>query len=183
MFYYFSRYSDCQYADRLCIYKLLHHRHTLEYNCITATPITTAITSIFRAWHSVVLISVRALSALMSLNCPDQSHLGLPPTHSLPMVPEVYLSSGQGPHFCYIVAVLLLNGSEICFIIFVYLSLLIDPVAIASPAQVVWYLTPACGIAALPMLMLPLAPDLPFLMEQPCSCWSLTISIHLSFQL
>lgn len=90
----------------------------------------------------------------MSLNCPDESHLGLLPTHPLPTALEVYLSSGQGTYFWCIVVVLFLNGSELCFIILVYLSLLMDLVGITPPAQVVWYLTPASGVTALPMLML-----------------------------
>lgn len=60
----------------------------------------------------MILLSVRTLNALMSLNCPDQSHLGLPPSHPLPEAPEVYLSSGQGTHFWYIAVVLLLDGSD-----------------------------------------------------------------------
>ena len=95
---------------------------------------------------------------------------------------EVYLSSGQGIHFWSTVVVLLLNVSEICFIVLVYLSLLIDLVVITTPAQVAWYVTPASGVTALPMLMSPLAPDSSFFMEQSYSCCSPTNAIHLSSQ-
>jgi len=80
---------------------------------------------------------------------------------------EIYLSSGQGIHFWSTVVVLLLNVSEICFIVLVYLSLLIDLVVITTPAQVAWYVTPASGVTALPMLMSPLAPDSSFSWSSP----------------
>lgn len=47
-------------------------------------PVTLAVTNKPRIWYSVVLNRVRALSALMSLNCSGQSHSWLPLTHLLP---------------------------------------------------------------------------------------------------